>query len=528
MHARSLLALLSGSLVLASRLATFKQPYDDLKQQAVAAAKYPAQAMKVPVDHFDKSNKDMFELRYWVSLEYFKTNGPVVILLAGETDAEGLTFAFDAPHLGGRIASRIGAALVVVEHRFYGQSHVTADLSTDSLRFLTTAQASADYEYFSRRFNFAGHDLSAPKSFHMITGASYAGGIAARCRKLYPGVFPAAIASSALLEAQLDLWSYYEAPRKYGPPQCIRNVQVSIYVIDQLLKHSVEMSRAIKDAFHVKGEAHNDDLSFWLAIGLQTYREKNWYTKHTSFDAFCSNMTATMRHSAADKVTMARLVEQSGFMTSKWHEHETIDKVTEVMLNYVVWQDAVQRAYGCNGLAFDACWNFHDSHVDLTYANTGRLWLSQVCKEVGLFQTGSAPVSQLSLVSRAYSVASELEVCRLNFPRGDRFEFPAKPEVKAWNAVTDGWNIDLPWLAHFVGEKDMWRVIGPAAPGAPPRKSTPEKPFYIIEGGYHGSDVIGLDPSFGDIEVPRAILAAQEIQNEFAEAAYAAWRARKA
>ncbi|GAA96864.1 hypothetical protein E5Q_03537 [Mixia osmundae IAM 14324] len=482
MHARSLLALLSGSLVLASRLATFKQPYDDLKQQAVAAAKYPAQAMKVPVDHFDKSNKDMFELRYWVSLEYFKTNGPVVILLAGETDAEGLTFAFDAPHLGGRIASRIGAALVVVEHRFYGQSHVTADLSTDSLRFLTTAQASADYEYFSRRFNFAGHDLSAPKSFHMITGASYAGGIAARCRKLYPGVFPAAIASSALLEAQLDLWSYYEAPRKYGPPQCIRN----------------------------------------------TYREKNWYTKHTSFDAFCSNMTATMRHSAADKVTMARLVEQSGFMTSKWHEHETIDKVTEVMLNYVVWQDAVQRAYGCNGLAFDACWNFHDSHVDLTYANTGRLWLSQVCKEVGLFQTGSAPVSQLSLVSRAYSVASELEVCRLNFPRGDRFEFPAKPEVKAWNAVTDGWNIDLPWLAHFVGEKDMWRVIGPAAPGAPPRKSTPEKPFYIIEGGYHGSDVIGLDPSFGDIEVPRAILAAQEIQNEFAEAAYAAWRARKA
>ena len=42
------------------------------------------------------------------------------------------------------LAEKHGALMVAVEHRFYGESQPTADMSTDNLRFLTSEQGLAD------------------------------------------------------------------------------------------------------------------------------------------------------------------------------------------------------------------------------------------------------------------------------------------------------------------------------------------------------------------------------------------------
>jgi hypothetical protein len=38
-----------------------------------------------------------------------------------------------------------------LEHRYYGKSHATSNLSTDSLRFLSTEQSLADHAYFAKQ-----------------------------------------------------------------------------------------------------------------------------------------------------------------------------------------------------------------------------------------------------------------------------------------------------------------------------------------------------------------------------------------
>jgi hypothetical protein len=81
---------------------------------------------------------------------------------------------------------------VVLEHRYYGTSMPTPDLSTENLRFLTTDQALADEVYFAKNVVFKGlehENLTAPHAAYIGYGGSYAGAFNAFLRKLYPDVF---------------------------------------------------------------------------------------------------------------------------------------------------------------------------------------------------------------------------------------------------------------------------------------------------------------------------------------------------
>lgn len=69
---------------------------------------------------------------------------------------------------------------VILEHRYYGQSFPTANLSTESLRFLTTEQALADSADFAQNVVFDGFedvDLTAKggNAPWIAYGGSYAG-----------------------------------------------------------------------------------------------------------------------------------------------------------------------------------------------------------------------------------------------------------------------------------------------------------------------------------------------------------------
>lgn len=81
---------------------------------------------------------------------------------------------------------------VVLEHRYYGTSWPVPDLSTENMRFLTTAQALADEAYFAQNVVFEGLedlDLTAPSVAYIGYGGSYAGAFNAFLRKVYPDVF---------------------------------------------------------------------------------------------------------------------------------------------------------------------------------------------------------------------------------------------------------------------------------------------------------------------------------------------------
>lgn len=168
-----------------------------LKRDTDPALLYPEYTLPVPIDHFQNNSKyephtdGTFNLRYWFDATYYKPGGPVIVLQSGETSGEGRL-----PYLQKGILHQLAEATsglgVVLEHRYYGKSMPTPDLSTENLRFLTTEQALADEAYFAQHVVFHGleHlDLTAPHVPYIAYGGSYAGAFVAFLRKVYPDIF---------------------------------------------------------------------------------------------------------------------------------------------------------------------------------------------------------------------------------------------------------------------------------------------------------------------------------------------------
>ncbi len=158
---------------------------------------YPAYNISVPVDHFQNESmyephsSGTFELRYWFDATYYKAGGPVIMLESGEdTGVDRLPFLQKGIlHQLAKVTNGIG---VVLEHRYYGTSFPTPDLSTQNLRFLTTEQALADTAYFAQNVVFEGlkdKKLNAPNVPWIAYGGSYAGAFVAFLRTQYPDIF---------------------------------------------------------------------------------------------------------------------------------------------------------------------------------------------------------------------------------------------------------------------------------------------------------------------------------------------------
>ena len=176
---------------------------------------YPEYNISVPVDYFhnesmyEPHSDEKFPLRYWFDATYYKDGGPVIVLQGGETDASGRL-----PYLQKGIVYQLAKATngigVILEHRYYGTSFPTPDLSTENLRFLTTEQALADMAYFAQNVVFEGledKNLTAPETAYIGYGGSYAGAFVAFLRVQYPDVYwgnPSGPQSGSLLDSNLE------------------------------------------------------------------------------------------------------------------------------------------------------------------------------------------------------------------------------------------------------------------------------------------------------------------------------------
>lgn len=117
---------------------------------------------------------DAPQLRYWIDTQHFKPNGPIFLLDSGETNAIGRL-----PFLESGILSILSKAThgagIVIEHRYYGHSMPTQNLSTDNLRFLSTEQAIMDLKYFVENVDLPGLGrINRTENPVILYGGSYA------------------------------------------------------------------------------------------------------------------------------------------------------------------------------------------------------------------------------------------------------------------------------------------------------------------------------------------------------------------
>ncbi|PQE10786.1 hypothetical protein CJF30_00008948 [Rutstroemia sp. NJR-2017a BBW] len=459
---------------------------------------YPTYNLSVPVDHFHNESRyephsnATFALRYWFDATYYKDGGPVIVLQSGETDATGrLTFLQKG--ILHQLAEATNGIGVVLEHRYYGESMPTPDLSTENLRFLTTEQALMDEVYFAKNIVFPGlesKNLTAPNAAYIGYGGSYAGAFNAFLRKLYPDVFWGTISSSGVVEAIWDYWTYYEPIRVYAEQTCVHVTQKITNSMDNILigSNNTALISELKSLWLLPNVTYNDDFMQVVMYGIEEWQGRNWDPAlgDPSFGLYCGNLSSSTLlypYLNSSTATVQKMLKAGGYGSE-------VSSLTIPYLNWIGWLNDYTIA-SCSGIQ-DQCYSTHNqTFYEQDDANQSwRAWPYQYCTEWGFLQTGSGvPKTQLPLVSRLIDLDYLSLICV------GAFNITTPPDVQRINKY-GGFNLTYPRLAYVDGEQDPWR---PATPHASPfnttahnRTSTTEQPFILIEGAVHHWDENGL------------------------------------
>lgn len=149
------------------------------------------------LDH-ENANSPTFQQKYFEDLTYWDSkNGPIFLYIGGEGPLSGTPTGY-IPQL----AWWHSAAIIALEHRFYGDSVPDNDFSVANLQYLTVEQALADLAAFVQKWRT---DHSVQASQKVITfGGSYAGALSAWFRQKYASTTAGSLASSGVVNAILD------------------------------------------------------------------------------------------------------------------------------------------------------------------------------------------------------------------------------------------------------------------------------------------------------------------------------------
>ena len=188
------------------------------------------------IDHSNPS-RGTFSQRYWWNDEFWKGPGsPIVFFTPGEEDAWLYTLYLFNYTLNGVLAQEVGAATIVLEHRYWGESSPFTELTTANMTYLTLENSIQDLIHFANTVDlpFAKGSNTHPKAIPwVLIGGSYCGALTAWTIAKAPGVFWASLATSAVVEAISDFWQYFQ-PVQEGLP-CTQTVERVIDHVDSVL-----------------------------------------------------------------------------------------------------------------------------------------------------------------------------------------------------------------------------------------------------------------------------------------------------
>lgn len=345
----------------------------------------------MPVDHFHNDSiyephtDEYYGMRYWFDAQYYEEGGPVIVLAGGETSGTD-RFPFLQKGILAQLAQATNGIGVILEHRYYGESWPVANLSTESMRFLTTDQALADTAYFAQNVKFAGledKNLTSATTPYIAYGGSYAGAFVAFLRKLYPDVYFGAISSSGVTEAIYDYWQYYEAARIYGPSACIDATQKVTNVIDNILigQNDTKYITELKAVFGLPNVTSNADFANALTGGISGLQSYNWDPTQSDdyFFTYCDivgNTSVYYPSTESVRSTVEELISVGGW------ENET-DTLSNHFLNYIGYVNGSAVASCPEGYTQDECFasSWPELYAEDDITQTWRSWPYQYCTQ---------------------------------------------------------------------------------------------------------------------------------------------------
>nr|ACO15310.1 serine protease K12H4.7 precursor [Caligus clemensi] len=316
------------------------------------------------LDHFNEENKKTWNQRYFVNTEFFNgtETAPVFLLIGGEGTASDSWMKYGAWY---GYAKEVGALMIQLEHRFYGSSRPTENMSTENLKFLTSQQALEDIVEFIR---FAKQQYSLNETNKWVTfGGSYPGSLSLWMRSLYPELISGALSSSAPVEVKVDFEEYLgvvENDMNIRDPKCVPEVKKAIQQIQALIVSAPDGWKKVAKIFSLcdgwSGDNIQDLRSFYASVLGAFYSS-------AQYDSVLNNDD---------------LAHMCPYMSNEYFGDSSLERLASTL----------KGKYGgsCLNVNYKDLLDFMTTEEWAHGEDVGyRQWVYQTCNEFGWYQTGN-------------------------------------------------------------------------------------------------------------------------------------------
>jgi len=384
------------------------------------------------LDHFDVTNTETFRQRYYYNTANFKGDGPVFLFIGGEGTASPYWVTSSMMMTW---AAKYGALAFELEHRYYGQSQPTADLTTPNLKYLSSGQALADLAYFIED-KILEYNLTSNNKW-IVFGGSYAGAMAAWFRLKYPHLAYGAVASSGPVLAQVNFKDYYAVVARSleTSPQglaCTAAIQ--------------EATTALKAAVNSPNCCGNIQTQFKLCSPLSNTNSED---VASLFEYMAGNF--------------AGIIQYNGFYSLDLNDLCNVMTNTALgdpLARYAAVNDLLLNLYGasCTDSTY-ASWIDYLSETswDSPSAQDGyRQWFYQTCTEFGYYQSSDSTEQPFG---DQFPIDFIVGDCAAAY--GSQFSASAvQAAVDRTNSAYGGLGIELARTVFPNGSIDPWHALG--------------------------------------------------------------------
>ncbi|KAF0701157.1 Aste57867_8345 [Aphanomyces stellatus] len=407
------------------------------------------------LDHFDTTNTQTWKQRYHFNNAWATgPNAPVFVQINGQTGADPKAVTSKSRFMN-ELAKKYGALTVSLEHRFYGQSQPTGDLSVESYQYFTMKQALADIATFQDYFNSA-FNLTTNNKW-VLFGSSYAGMLTTYAKAKYPNRYAGSFASSAPIQLKADFFEYADVVafglKKVGGTACFNTVQTALKQFHQLVQSTkptdvAQLKKSFKPCSPMKTDSDRATLEWWLFDKFQGAAQ---------YDGQQDDGLAFVCDMFTNTTTTATPLER----LAKYAKH--------------YWDSSK-----CTGSDFNT--EILSPLLDTSMANNApRGWFYMCCNELGAAQTtalSSSLFRELGYVTydRIYQ-----PMCDQAFGIKD-----TKARVDAGNAYFGGVHMDVPNVVWTNGNLDPISAMGFTNTTTP---VNPRSDVVFIDGTSHCADV---------------------------------------
>eukprot|EP01029_Cantina_marsupialis_P028215 TRINITY_DN775871_c0_g1_i1.p1 TRINITY_DN775871_c0_g1~~TRINITY_DN775871_c0_g1_i1.p1 ORF type:complete len:496 (-),score=158.63 TRINITY_DN775871_c0_g1_i1:235-1578(-) len=419
------------------------------------------------LDHFAPVQfQENWSQKYYVNSTYWAGEGsPCFFILGGEGP---LTSKFVGGYLyASNLARKYRGAVVALEHRYYGKSHPTPDMSTANLKYLSSEQALQDAANFMTNFDQVKPYFSGKT---IVLGGSYPGVLSGAFRLKFPHLVAGSVASSAPVNAVVDMSTYNEvigtSLKYFGGQACYNAAVGASEAVANLIQTESGRDQLSKD-FNTCYALDNNPLNLGVFQGgvignIQGVIQYNNDHPNPKWNAekICKVLTESSQTPYVAMVTLNKMMNGDNCMDVSYDDDVDFLKETK--------------------------WNPNSA---------SRLWFYQTCNEFGYYQTTSSK-NEPFYALKHITLDMNLKQCQ------DVFGFYRLPDVKRALRDYGGLAISGTRIVFVNGSIDPWSSLG--VTGKPVNN---EERSIFIEGTAHCADLYAPDAS----DIPARTHARMEI-----------------